>query len=102
MTFTFNSGGELQEAQTSGSATGQPNVALSYTYDQNRNETSVTDNLSSAGITTISYDLDERVGTVAFSYGGTAGPQVTYSYDPASRVTLVSRAISPAGRPMLR
>jgi len=72
-------------------------VLLSYTYDPSRNETSVTGNLSSAGITTLSYDLDERVTTVATSYGGTAGPVVTYSYDAASRLTSSTGTIGTDG-----
>jgi RHS repeat-associated protein len=58
---------------------------------------SVTDNLSSQGITTYTYDLDERVTEVASSYGGTAGPQVAVSYDADSLIAAESRTIGGSG-----
>ena len=42
-------------------------------------------------------DFDERVGTVATSYGGTAGPQVVSTYDPASRIITANRTIGISG-----
>ena len=59
--------------------------------------TQISDNLSSQGITTYSYDADERVTGVAASYGGTAGPQVAISYDSGGRITSESRTIGGAG-----
>ena len=42
----------------------------------------MTDNLSSQGITTYTYDADRADGRASpASYGGTAGPQVDYTYD---------------------
>ena len=41
----------------------------------------MTDSLSSQGITTYAYNAAQRITTTATSYGGTAGPQVTYTYD---------------------
>ena len=84
LTFTYDADGEMQTAGTSGSGTGQPSVLLSYTYDPSGSETSVTDNLSSPGITTYTYDGDERVTAVASMYGGTAGPQVASPTTPAA------------------
>ena len=52
LTFTYTGDSQVQTAATSGPGTGQPNVLLSYTYDPAGSETSLTDNLSSAGITT--------------------------------------------------
>ena len=66
---------------------------LSYTYDQLGDETSVTDNFSSQGITTYAYDAGQRLTTITTSYGGTAGPQVTYEYDSANRLTGISRQV---------
>ena len=66
-------------------------MTLTYSYDQAGSETSVTDSLSSQGITTYSYDAAERLTTIAASYGGTAGPQVVYNYDNANRLTSILR-----------
>ena len=40
---------------TSGPGTGQPTVTLTYSYDQLNDETSVTDSLSSQGLTSYTY-----------------------------------------------
>jgi RHS repeat-associated protein len=97
LTFTYDADGNVQTAGTSGPGAGQASVLLSYTYDAAGDETSVTDNLSRAGITTYSYDLDERVTGVATSYGGAAGPQVAYTYDSGGRMTSASRTIGGSG-----
>ena len=55
------------------------------------------DNLSSQGITSYVYDAGERLTTITTSYGGTAGPQVVTSYDPANRITSESRTIGGSG-----
>ena len=68
-------------------------MALSYTYDPSGSEISITDNLSSAGITTYGYDAGEQVTNVASSYGGTAGPQVAYNYDSGGRITSATRTV---------
>ena len=49
LTFTYDSDGRLSTDVTSGPGTGQPNVTLSYSYDQLGDETSVTDSLSTRG-----------------------------------------------------
>ena len=46
----------MQTDATSGPGTGQPTVTLTYTYDQLGDETSVTDSLSSQGITTYTFN----------------------------------------------
>jgi RHS repeat-associated protein len=97
LTFTYDSGGNQISAATSGPGTGQPSVLLSYTYNQLHNETSVTDNLSSQGITTYGYDAGQLMTTITTSYGGTAGPQVLINYDPANRITSESRTIGGSG-----
>ncbi len=97
LTFTYSSGGQVQTAATSGPGAGQPNVLLSYTYDPAGDETTATDNLSSAGLTTYSYNAAEEVTGVATSYGGTAGPQVAYNYDSGGRMTSELRTIGGSG-----
>jgi YD repeat-containing protein len=97
LTFTYTSGGQVQTAGTTGPGTGQPSVLLSYTYDPAGSETTITDNLTSAGITSVTYDADERVSEVATSYGGTAGPQVAYGYDSGGRLTSADRTIGGSG-----
>ena len=82
-----------QTAATSGSGTGQPTVTLTYSYDPLSEETSVTDSLSSQGITTYSYDNAERLTTITTSYGGTTGPQILYRYDSGGRLTSLDRSI---------
>ncbi len=91
MTFTYDKDGRLSTDATSGPGTGQPTVTLTYGYDQAGDETSVTDSLSSQGITTYGYDAAQRLTTIAASYGGTAGPQVVFNYDPANRLTSILR-----------
>ena len=51
-------------------------MTLTYSYDQLGDETSVTDSLSSQGITTYTFDAAQQLTTITTSYGGTAGPQV--------------------------
>ena len=97
LTFTYSAEGQVQTAGTTGPGSGQPSVLLSYTYDPAGSKTSITDNLSSAGITTYSYDLEERVTSVATSYGGTAGPQVAFGYDSGGRLTSADRTIGGSG-----
>ena len=91
LTFTYNNDGELATDVTSGPGTPQPTVTLTYSYDQLGDETSVTDSLSSQGITTYAYDVAQRLTTITTSYGGSAGPQVTYTYDGANRLTAIAR-----------
>ena len=68
-------------AATSGPGTDQPSVTLNYTNDPSGNPLQISDSLSSQGITTYTYDADERVTGIQTSYGGTAGPQIAVSYD---------------------
>ena len=53
LTFTYDSGGNQITAATSGPGTGQPVVTLTSAYDAPHDRTSLTDNLSSEGITTL-------------------------------------------------
>jgi len=97
LTFTYDGDGHVQTAAASGPGSGQPNVLLSYTYDPAGNETSLTDNVSSAGLTTYTYNGAERLTQVATAYGGTAGPQVGYSHDSGGRITSELRTIGGSG-----
>ena len=77
LTFTYDNGRPPDRpTRPPGPGTGQPTVTLTYSYDQLGDETSVTDSLSSQGITTYAYDADQRMTSITTSYGGTAGPQV--------------------------
>ena len=71
-----------------------PAVTLTYSYDQLGDETSVTDSLSSQGVTSYTFDGARTPTAISTSYGGTAGPQVQYTYDEANRLTFVSRSAS--------
>ena len=96
LTFTYDSGGRQLTASTSGTA-GQPSVTLTSGYDAHGNRTSLADNLSSAGLTTYSYDLANRLSTIARSLGGASGPQVVFGYDSGNRLTSESRTIGGSG-----
>ncbi len=97
LTMTYDSGGHLTSEATSGPGTGQPSVTLSYVNDPSGNPLQVSDNLTSQGIITSSYDPNERVIGIQSSYGGAAGPQVAVTYDSGGRITSQSRTIGGAG-----
>jgi RHS repeat-associated protein len=97
VTFTYTADGQVQTAGTTGPGSGQPSVLLSYTYDPAGSKTSITDNLSSAGITAYGYNAVEEVTAVATSYGSTAGPQVAIGYDSGGRLTSADRTIGGSG-----
>ena len=56
LTFTYDSGGNQMSTATSGPGAGQPSVTLTSTFNPQHSLTSITDNLSSVGITTYAYD----------------------------------------------
>ena len=93
MTFTYNNDGELGTEATSGPGSGQPAVTLTYSYDQLGDETSVTDSLSSQGITTYTFNDARQMTGITTSYGGTSGPQISFNYDSGGRLTSTSRQI---------
>ena len=74
LTFAYDNDGRLSTDATSGPGTGQPAVTLTYGYDQLGDETSVTDSLSSQGITTYTYDGAQNMTAISTSYGGTDRP----------------------------
>jgi RHS repeat-associated protein len=95
LTFTYDNDGRLSTDATSGPGTGQPGVTLTYGYDQLGDETSVTDGLSSQGLTCYTYDGAQNMTLVSATYGGTAGPEAAFSYDPANRLTSIYREVGP-------
>jgi RHS repeat-associated protein len=96
LTFTYDSGGNQITARTS-STGGQPNVLLTSGFDANHHRTTLADNLTSAGLTTYTFDLALRLTQESQSFGGTSGPQVAFSYDAASNLTSLSRTIGGGG-----
>jgi RHS repeat-associated protein len=72
-------------------------VTLTSGYNAEHSRTSLSDNLASQGLRTLSYDTGQRLTTITTSYGGTAGPQVVATYDPGDRLTALSRTIGGSG-----
>ena len=97
LTFTYDQLGRELTESTSGGGAGQPSVTLTAGFDAVGNRTSLTDNLSAVGRTTSTYDALDRLSTVSRSLGGASGPQVAFGYDPASRLTSLSRTIGVTG-----
>jgi RHS repeat-associated protein len=93
ITIAYDNNGRLGTLVTSGPGTGQPTVTLTYGYDQVGDRTSLTDSLSSQGLISYTYDADGRVTLITTTYGGTAGPQISFGYDNGSRLTSISRQI---------
>ncbi|GIW88250.1 MAG: hypothetical protein KatS3mg108_2574 [Isosphaeraceae bacterium] len=96
LTFTYDSGGRMTAAGTSGPGTGQPAVTLTYGYDQAGNRASLTDDLSSVGRPTYAYDAATRLATITRSVGATQGPRVVFGYDDAHRRTAITRTVNGA------
>jgi RHS repeat-associated protein len=97
LTFTYDSGGNEITAATAGPGTGQPSVTLTSGYNAQHSLTSVTDNLSSVGRSTYSYDAGQRLTIITTSYNGTAGPQIITSYAPNNQISSQSRTIGGSG-----
>ena len=91
LTYAYDNDGRMTTAVTSGPGTGQPTVTMTYGYDQLGNRTSLTDSLSSQGVTSYQYDSALRLTTISQSIGGTASAQVIYGYDAANRLTSLER-----------
>jgi RHS repeat-associated protein len=91
LTMVYDSDGHLGTLVTSGPGTGQTTVTLTYSYNQAGLASSVTDSLSNQGVTSTSYDSDNRVTSITQSFGGTVGPNLAFSYDNGSRLTTITR-----------
>ena len=91
LTMAYNADGQLGTYVTSGPGSNQPTVTLTYGYDQLGDETSVKDSLSSQGIATYTFNNAMEMTDVSTSYGGTAGPLITFTYDNGGRLTNTSR-----------
>jgi RHS repeat-associated protein len=101
-TFTYDNGGNLKTEATSGPGTGQPTVTLTYSYYPSGQLESISDSLSGSGdagqgITTYVYNDAQELTTITQSIGGTAGPEVTMTYDPAGLVSDATSSIDGSG-----
>jgi RHS repeat-associated protein len=91
LTMAYDSDGRLGTIVTSGPGMGQPTVTLTYSHDQLGDVTSVTDSLSTQGVTSYTYDADQRVTSMTQSLGGTVGPNLSFAYDHGSRLINITR-----------
>jgi RHS repeat-associated protein len=98
LTFTYDGNGQQLSAATSGPATNQPSVTLSSTYDSQNNRITLSDNLSSAGVTTYSYDSMHQMTTILTNLGSMPGSRAMFAYDQAGRMTSIARQ-TPTTRP---
>jgi RHS repeat-associated protein len=96
ITYTYDSGGNQLTEATSGPSGGQPSVTLTSGYDALHGRTSLTDNLSSQGLTTYAYDADEQLTTITRTLGGTTVPTVAFTYDSGGRLTAIDRLLAVA------
>jgi RHS repeat-associated protein len=96
LAFTYGSGGFLTQVDNNGTP-GQPRVVLSMTGNDLGQRLTLSDNLSSAGLMTYTYDSGGRETQVSQSFGGNAGPLVSFGYDPADRLTSIARTIGGSG-----
>ena len=85
---TYNADDEVSTAADNGT-TGLPLVTLTYGYDGDGNETSVTD--SQGGLLTLTYDVRDELTNEQFSGTGLSAEAVTYAYDNAGRLTGLTR-----------
>jgi YD repeat-containing protein len=92
LTFTYDADGEQLTAATS-SPGGQPEVTLSSTYDANGNRTSLSDDLSSAGVISYTYDSMDEMTSALASFGEASPLLVSFGYDQAGRMTSIERSI---------
>ncbi len=101
LSFTYDSGGNMLTARTSGGGTGQPNVTLTYSYNQMHERLSMTDSLGTVGRTTYVYDAAHRLGTITRSLGGTEKTWLKFGYDNADKRTSIERSIAGSGTKIL-
>ena len=86
--YTYNADDELSTFADNGT-TGLPLVTLTYGYDGDSNETSVSDSLG--GLLTLAYDPRDELTNEQFSGTGLSAEAVTYAYDNAGRLTGMTR-----------
>jgi RHS repeat-associated protein len=94
LSYTYDADGNQLTASTSGVDSGQPSVTLTSSYAPDGSLVSLSDNLSTAGTTTYTYDAADRLTNLSASYGGDGGPQVALGYDAAGNLTSISRTDS--------
>ena len=87
--YTYDALGQLTEEDNEGTPD-LPQVVLTYTYDVAGNSTGLSDNLGAS----IEYEFDDlhRLTGAALTDAEDNGPEVTFTYDGAGRLTDVSRA----------
>jgi hypothetical protein len=68
-------------------------VTLTNVYNSVGLRTTVSDNLSTAGTISFSYDSAQRMSNVKMTVGGSIGPNVTFTYDAVSRLTNITRQV---------
>ena len=81
--YTYNADDEVSTFADNGT-TGLPLVTLTYSYDGDSNETSVSDSLG--GLLTLTYDARDELTNEQFSGTGLSAEAVTYAYDNAGRL----------------
>jgi RHS repeat-associated protein len=92
LTFTYDQDGRQTGQGTSGSS-GQPAVALTVGYYDSNERASLTDNLSSVGITSYGYDSAFRLASVATDFNSSPN-QIDFAYDAAGNLTSIFRSTS--------
>jgi RHS repeat-associated protein len=92
--YTYDGAGRIASVDNNGTPNA-PRVVLTYSYDHFGNRTSLTDNLN--GSIAYSYDTDNRLTSASMTLSSTQGPQITLAYDPASRLTGVTRFVTSSG-----
>jgi len=87
--YTYDALGQLTEEDNEGTPD-LPQVVLTYTYDVAGNRTELSDNLGAS----IAYEYDDlhRLTRATLTDAEDNGPDVTFTYDGAGRLTDVSRA----------
>ncbi len=86
--YTYNADDEVSTFADNGT-TGLPLVTLTYAYDGDSNETSVTDSLG--GVVSYTYNARDELTGETFSGTGLSAEAVTYAYDNAGRLTGITR-----------
>jgi len=86
--YTYNGDNEVTSFSDTGTPS-LPQVTLTYSYDPNGNETSVSD--SQGGVVSYSYDSRNELTNQTLSGTGISAEAVSYAYDAAGRLTGLTR-----------
>jgi len=74
---------------------GMPRLTLAYGYNDYYDRNSLQD--SAGRLTNYNYDLGDRLTIMSMTVSGSQGPQVTFNYDNANRLTSIVRAQTTGG-----